>query len=87
MLADMSDYHDTYIKYFGANNKLRLTGLNETSSYNRFSYGLDNRACSVRIPTKPVKSGNIDIRHIQGYLEDRRPGANSDPYVVCSLIA
>ncbi len=45
----------------------------------KFSYGVANRGCSVRIPRTTEKSGN-------GYYEDRRPAANIDPYIVTGAI-
>ena len=44
-----------------------------------FSYGVSNRGASVRIPWQV----EIDKK---GYIEDRRPNANMDPYVVTRLI-
>ncbi|KJH48556.1 glutamate--ammonia ligase, catalytic domain protein [Dictyocaulus viviparus] len=57
----------------------RLTGKHETSSYERFTWGVANRAASVRIP-RGVALAN------KGYLEDRRPSSNCDPYQVTRLI-
>ena len=45
-----------------------------------FKYGVANRGASIRIP----RQTEIDQK---GYLEDRRPAANCDPYVVTSMIA
>lgn len=59
-------------------NKLRLTGKNETSDINTFTWGIADRNASVRIP---ISSPN------NTYLEDRRPPANIDPYiVVCKIL-
>jgi glutamine synthetase len=44
-----------------------------------FSYGPGNRACSVRIPTSTAAEK-------KGYVEDRRPASDMDPYVVCAAI-
>ena len=38
-------------------------------------YGVANRGASIRIPRDAEKSG-------RGYMEDRRPAANCDPYRV-----
>jgi glutamine synthetase len=57
----------------------RLTGLHETASYKQFSYGVSDRGASVRIPWQVEVEG-------KGYIEDRRPNANMDPYVVTRLI-
>lgn len=58
---------------------MRMSGLHETANYNKFSYGVANRGCSVRIPRDTEKNQC-------GYLEDRRPSSNMDPYKVTSLI-
>ena len=57
----------------------RLTGLHETAPWNEYSYGVSNRGASVRIPWQVEKDG-------KGYIEDRRPNANVDPYVVTRLL-
>jgi glutamine synthetase len=46
-----------------------------------FSYGIGNRAASVRIPTSTGHANG------KGYIEDRRPASNIDPYVVAAIIA
>tara|TARA_R100000458_G_scaffold27901_1_gene25507 strand:+ start:1108 stop:2154 length:1047 start_codon:yes stop_codon:yes gene_type:complete len=71
--------HDRHMKICGAGNERRLTGTHETSKYNEFSFGESHRGCSVRIPNHVVLKG-------KGYLEDRRPAANCDPYEVASSL-
>ena len=71
--------HDEHITNYGAGIDERLTGLHETAPWTDFSYGVSNRGASVRIPWQVAKDG-------KGYLEDRRPNANMDPYVVTRLI-
>lgn len=63
----------------GADNARRLTGLHETSTIDSFSSGVANRGASIRIPRQVGKEG-------KGYLEDRRPSSNCDPYVVTEMI-
>lgn len=63
----------------GADNERRLTGRHETSSITNFSSGVAHRGASVRIPRQVADDGN-------GYLEDRRPASNCDPYVVTELL-
>lgn len=63
----------------GRDNLRRLTGRHETSSVDQFTYGVANRGCSVRIP-RQVEAEK------KGYLEDRRPASNCDPYVVTASI-
>jgi glutamine synthetase len=75
--------HATHIKSYdakgGLDNKRRLTGHHETASIDQFSAGIANRGCSIRIP----RSVGQERR---GYLEDRRPASNCDPYTVTGLI-
>jgi len=71
--------HQEHIAVYGAHNDLRLTGLHETCSIDEFRYGVSDRGASVRIPMPTEKHG-------KGYLEDRRPGANMNPYEVCAIL-
>jgi len=79
----LSKNHDTHIKAYdphgGKDNARRLTGLHETSSIGDFSAGVANRGCSIRIPREVAAQGH-------GYLEDRRPSSNCDPYQVTAVI-
>jgi glutamine synthetase len=68
-----------HVSNYGVGIEERLTGKHETAPYNKFSYGVSHRGASVRIP------GGV-ARDKRGYLEDRRPNANMDPYVVTRLI-
>ena len=71
--------HKRHIGIYGAHNEERLTGLHETCSIHDFRYGVSDRGASVRIPMSTSQDG-------KGYLEDRRPAANMDPYQVCTAI-
>ena len=75
----LSKHHIRHIKAYdpneGKDNERRLTGLHETSSIHDFSAGVANRGCSIRIPRECAEQG-------YGYLEDRRPSSNCDPYSV-----
>jgi glutamine synthetase len=68
-----------HVKGYGFGIEERLTGKHETAPWNAFSYGVSDRGASVRIPWQVAKDG-------RGYIEDRRPNANMDPYVVTRLI-
>ena len=68
-----------HVHNYGHGIEGRLTGLHETAPWNEFSYGVSNRGASVRIPWQV----EVDKK---GYIEDRRPNANMDPYVVTRLI-
>ncbi|MCZ6614356.1 MAG: glutamine synthetase beta-grasp domain-containing protein [Chloroflexi bacterium] len=71
--------HELHIANYGARIEDRLTGLHETCSYREFRYGVSDRGASVRIPWQVA-------RDKKGYIEDRRPNANCDPYVVTRLV-
>jgi glutamine synthetase len=70
---------DHHVAHYGAAIEQRLTGLHETCSYKEFKYGISDRGASVRIPWQVGRDN-------KGYLEDRRPNANMDPYVVARLM-
>jgi glutamine synthetase len=70
---------ELHVKSYGHGIEERLTGKHETAPWNKFSYGVSDRGASVRIPWQVAKDG-------RGYIEDRRPNANMDPYVVTRLI-
>jgi len=69
-----------HIDIYGADNDQRLTGKHETQSINEFSYGVSDRGASIRIPIATVENG------WKGWLEDRRPASNGDPYKIASRI-
>ncbi len=71
--------HDLHIANYGYGIEDRLTGQHETASYKEYFYGVSDRGASVRIPWQVEKDG-------KGYIEDRRPCANMDPYIVTRLI-
>lgn len=71
--------HKKHIQVYGLDNQLRLTGIHETSSCEKFTWGVGTRNTSIRIPNQTVKDG-------YGYFEDRRPASNIDPYIVSSTI-
>ena len=68
-----------HIAGYGDGIEDRLTGAHETAPWNKFTYGVSDRGASVRIPWQVAARP-------EGYLEDRRPNANIDPYVVAALI-
>ena len=71
--------HEKHIAVYGAHNEERLTGLHETCSIHEFRYAVSDRGASIRIPMATANAG-------RGYLEDRRPAANMDPYEVCTVL-
>jgi len=75
-----SDHLKLYDPNGGRDNLKRLSGKHETSSIDKFTWGIADRSCSVRIPRQVGTDG-------KGYFEDRRPSSNCDPYVVTAAIA
>jgi len=72
--------HQEHIAVYGADNHMRLTGKHETQDINKFSYGVSDRGASIRIPIATVEAG------WNGWLEDRRPASNADPYKAAARI-
>ena len=68
------------IGVYGSDNEKRLTGKHETQSIKKFSYGISDRGASIRIPVVTVNNGWV------GYLEDRRPASNANPYDITKVI-
>jgi len=80
LMAAFAKHHDEHIAVYGPENHLRLTGLHETQSIDKFNYGLADRGASVRIPHSFINNG------YKGYLEDRRPNSAGDPYLIAGRI-
>lgn len=80
LMAAFDKYKNEHIAVYGPDNHLRLTGLHETQSIDKFNYGVANRGASIRVPHSFV---NNDYK---GYLEDRRPNSQGDPYKIASRI-
>ena len=69
-----------HIAVYGPDNHMRLTGKHETAPWNKFSYGVADRGASIRVPHSFVNNG------YKGYLEDRRPNSQGDPYQIASQV-
>ena len=76
----LGEVHKEGIEAYGSDNDMRLTGLHETQSIDQFSYGISDRGASIRIPIYTVE------HDWNGYLEDRRPASNADPYKILAHI-
>ncbi|WP_425106346.1 glutamine synthetase beta-grasp domain-containing protein [Ancylobacter sp.] len=79
MAAFEKNLHD-HINVYGPDNHLRLTGKHETAPWNKFSYGVADRGASIRVPHSFVRND------YKGYLEDRRPNSQGDPYQIASQV-
>jgi glutamine synthetase len=64
---------------YGTKFEQRLTGEHETCSFKHFKFGVADRTASIRIPLQVDKNR-------KGYIEDRRPCADADPYRIVSYI-
>ncbi len=76
---ELASRPDAHLAGYGSGIELRLTGDHETCSFREFKWGVADRTASVRIPRQVAAAGC-------GYLEDRRPNANCDPYIVAKLM-
>jgi glutamine synthetase len=70
---------EEHVSNYGIGIEDRLTGAHETAHFSTFTYGESDRGASIRIPWGTAKAG-------KGWLEDRRPNANMDPYIVSALM-
>ena len=73
--------HTKHIENYGSDNEYRLTGKHETQSIDKFSWGISDRGSSIRVPQATVNNG------WKGYVEDRRPASNGDPYRIMKVIS
>jgi len=80
MCEKLGSRHEKAIIEYGSDNDMRLTGLHETQNIDTFSYGISDRGASIRIPIYTVE------HDWNGYLEDRRPAGNANPYRIMSHI-
>jgi glutamine synthetase len=80
LMAAFEKNIDAHIAVYGPDNDKRLTGKHETAPWNKFSYGVADRGASIRVPHSFVNNG------YKGYLEDRRPNSQGDPYAIASQI-
>jgi glutamine synthetase len=68
-----------HLAVYGHGYQDRLTGAHETARFDEFGYGVSDRTKSIRIPLATSLENC-------GYLEDRRPNANADPYEVAAAM-
>jgi glutamine synthetase len=80
IFTSFENRHNEHIKAYGSDNNLRLTGNFETQSIDKFSWGVSDRGASIRVPKTTAENW-------VGYLEDRRPGSNADPYKIINEIS
>ncbi|MDZ4850929.1 MAG: glutamine synthetase beta-grasp domain-containing protein [Pirellulaceae bacterium] len=80
LMSAFDKYKDEHIAAYGPDNHLRLTGLHETQSIDKFNWGVANRGASVRVPHSFMND------NYKGYLEDRRPNSQGNPYRIVSRV-
>ena len=80
LMSRFGENHERHINGYGEDNDRRLTGDHETQHIGTFSWAVGDRGASIRIPNAMKKNGWV------GYIEDRRPASNCDPYKVADLI-
>lgn len=80
LMAAFDEHKTAHIAVYGPDNHLRLTGLHETQAIDTFNHGVADRGASVRVPHSFVRNG------YRGYLEDRRPNSQGDPYRIAGRI-
>jgi glutamine synthetase len=80
LFSRLEESHDHHIAHYGSSNELRLTGKHETQSIDTFSWGISDRGASIRVPL----STSLEWK---GYVEDRRPASNGDPYKIVKVIS
>ena len=78
-IAVLAQTHSEHIAVYGSGLEERLTGLHETCGIHEFRHGIAHRGASIRIPRQVYEKR-------YGYIEDRRPGANADPYLVATAL-
>jgi glutamine synthetase len=76
----MESRRHKHIEVYGSDNELRLTGKYETQAIDKFSWGISDRGASIRVPMSTAKEW-------KGYIEDRRPASNANPYEIIKVIS
>ena len=71
----VAQFHSFGPWWVHANRSHGCVDIAAVGSVGSLRYGVANRGASIRIPRDAEKSG-------RGYMEDRRPAANCDPYRV-----
>ena len=80
LMVSFDNNHNRHIAGYGEGNENRLTGDHETQRIDTFSWGVGDRGASIRVPNAMKQNNWV------GYIEDRRPASNCDPYRVAELI-
>ncbi len=80
LMEAFKNNREDHIAVYGPDNHMRLTGKHETAAIGDFTYGIADRGASIRVPHSFANNG------YKGYLEDRRPNSQGDPYQIASQI-
>lgn len=81
--AHLAEKHIEHIATYGDGIERRLVGAFETSSCERFTWGISDRGKSMRVPWQCALE---DADPEKTYVEDRRPDANVDPNRALAII-
>jgi len=81
LFSALKKNHHKHIENYGSQNKMRLTGKHETQSIDTFSWGVSDRGASIRVPQ------TTEQNNWKGYVEDRRPASNGNPYLIMKSIS
>ncbi|MEC8460586.1 MAG: glutamine synthetase beta-grasp domain-containing protein [Pseudomonadota bacterium] len=79
VIKQLENRHTHHIIQYGHDNHKRLTGAHCTAPIDTFITAPLHREASIRTPLTTHQKG-------YGPLEDRRPGANADPYLVTQCL-
>ena len=80
LMAAFYAAREEHIAVYGPDNHMRLTGQHETAVDRRVHLRSGGSGASIRVPHSFVNNG------YKGYLEDRRPNSQGDPYQIASQI-
>jgi glutamine synthetase len=80
LFSALESRRDVHMQNYGSDNEMRLTGKFETQSIDKFSWGVSDRGASIRVPQSTAKNW-------KGYIEDRRPASNANPYNIVKVIS
>ena len=80
LMAAFDKHRNEHIAVYGPDNHLRLTGLHETSRSTS-----STTASPTAAPPSASRTASCNNGY-KGYLEDRRPNSQGDPYKIASQI-
>ena len=79
-IEKLKDNHEEHMAVYGRDSDQRLIVPNDISKFDTFTFGIANSESSIKISHTVKENG-------YGYLEDRRPASNIEPYSAIAIIA